>query len=473
MLTSVPAPLATATADVVAVRGGIPMYAPLGLTKADLLASLPPLADVPPAQRADAFLHKLRLGSLLFEWPGEGQADPDAAEREAKNALLLDLVDSIGKCDLPFTEPILAEVMRFASTNLFRALAPLPVESAGGEGEEEPIPKDPAWSHLHIVYEFFLRFIVNAQIDARVLKKHINGPFVLRLLELFDSQDVRERDYLKTLLHRIYAKFMSLRAFIRKAMNHVFYQFIYDSEHFNGVGEMLEILGSIINGFALPLKQEHRNFFTRVLMPMHKVRPLMSFHQQLTYCVTQFVEKDSTLAVPLIHGMLRFWPAPCSSKEVLFISEIEEILELTPVEEFHKVVHVLFRQIARCITSAHFQVSERALYIWQNNYVGTLISEHRAVILPLVYSALRDNEEHWNETVASLSRSVLTIFSELDAALLARCASEMEEERRRKVVNDERRGNAWRQIEAATKDIVAKYPTKPALEAPSLLPPCM
>ncbi len=30
----------------------------------------------------------------------------------------------------------------------------------------------------------------------------------MRVLELFDSEDPRERDYLKTILHRIYGKFM-------------------------------------------------------------------------------------------------------------------------------------------------------------------------------------------------------------------------------------------------------------------------
>jgi Protein phosphatase 2A regulatory B subunit (B56 family) len=30
--------------------------------------------------------------------------------------------------------------------------------------------------------------------------------FVVRLLDLFDSEDPRERDYLKTILHRIYGK---------------------------------------------------------------------------------------------------------------------------------------------------------------------------------------------------------------------------------------------------------------------------
>lgn len=51
----------------------------------------------------------------------------------------------------------------------------------------------------------------------------------------------------------------------------LFSRFVYETEHFNGVGELLEILGSIINGFALPLKAEHKQFLVKVLIPLHKV----------------------------------------------------------------------------------------------------------------------------------------------------------------------------------------------------------
>ena len=47
---------------------------------------------------------------------------------------------------------------------------------------------------------------------------------------------------------------------------------MYETERHNGVAELLEILGSIINGFALPLKEEHKIFLLKVLMPLHKVR---------------------------------------------------------------------------------------------------------------------------------------------------------------------------------------------------------
>lgn len=116
-----------------------------------------------------------------------------------------------------------------------------------------------------------------------------------QLLELFDSEDPRERDFLKTTLHRIYGKFLNLRSYIRRSINNVFFQFIYETERFNGIAELLEILGSIINGFALPLKEEHKLFLTRVLIPLHKVKSLSMYHPQLAYCIVQFLEKDAAL----------------------------------------------------------------------------------------------------------------------------------------------------------------------------------
>lgn len=85
---------------------------------------------------------------------------------------------------------------------------------------------------------------------------------------------------------------------------HPFYpfchRFIYETEHHNGVAELLEILGSIINGFALPLKEEHKAFLLKALLPLHKVKSLSVYHPQLAYCVVQFLEKDPSLTEPVI-----------------------------------------------------------------------------------------------------------------------------------------------------------------------------
>ena len=70
----------------------------------------------------------------------------------------------------------------------------------------------------------FLRFLESSELNASVAKRHINQPFVVQLLELFDSEDRRERDFLKTLLHRIYGKFLGLRSHVRKHINNVFFR---------------------------------------------------------------------------------------------------------------------------------------------------------------------------------------------------------------------------------------------------------
>ena len=80
----------------------------------------------------------------------------------------------------------------------------------------------------------------------------------------------------------------------RSHSNHLC-RFIYETEKFNGVAELLEILGSIINGFALPLKPEHRQFLVKVLLPLHTTKTLNQYQAQLAYCVVQFIEKDPEL----------------------------------------------------------------------------------------------------------------------------------------------------------------------------------
>ena len=101
----------------------------------------------------------------------------------------------------------------------------------------------PLLPYSQLVYAVFLRFLESPEFNSSIAKRHIDQRFVLQLLDLFDSQDSRERDFLKTCLHRIYGKFLGLRAFIRRQINHIFLCFIYETERFNGVAELLEILG--------------------------------------------------------------------------------------------------------------------------------------------------------------------------------------------------------------------------------------
>ena len=125
----------------------------------------------------------------------------------------------------------------------------------------------------------------------------------------------------------------------------------------------------------------------------------------------------------------------------MFLGEIEEILDVIEPAQFVKIHEPLFKQIARCVSSPHFQVSwlyilkkmkhfqfdfffvalqvaERALYFWNNEYIMSLIEENNQVIMPIMFPALyRISKEHWNQTIVALVYNVLKTFMEMNSRL--------------------------------------------------------
>ncbi|CAO2035527.1 unnamed protein product [Urochloa humidicola] len=343
---------------------------------------LPAFKDVAASEKQNLFVKKVNLCCAVYDF-----TDPtkNLKEKEVKRQTLMELVDYVTSANGKFSEVIMQEITKMVSINLFRSANPAPRENKAIEGvdleEDEPL-MDPAWSHLQIVYEVFLRFVASQETDAKLAKRYIDHSFILRLLDLFDSEDPRERDYLKTILHRIY--------------------------------ELLEILGSIINGFALPLKEEHKLFLVRALIPLHKP----------------------------------------NSKEVMFLGELEEVLEATQLAEFQRCMVPLFRQIARSMNSSHFQVAERALFLWNNDHIENLIKQNYKVLLPIIYPALERNaRDHWNQAVRSLTLNVRKIFSDHDPAFFGECVQRFNDEELKQEESNSKREALWKRLEemAASK----------------------
>uniref|UniRef100_A0A8K9XC87 Serine/threonine protein phosphatase 2A regulatory subunit n=1 Tax=Oncorhynchus mykiss TaxID=8022 RepID=A0A8K9XC87_ONCMY len=358
------------------------------------LTPLPLLKDAPVAELHNLFCKKLQQCCVLFDFL---DCVADLKGKEIKRAALNELVESVATSRGVLIEPLYPEAIKM------------------------------------LVYEFFLRFLESPDFQPSMAKRYVDQKFVLQLLELFDSEDPREREYLKTILHRVYGKLLGLRAYIRKQINNIFLRFIYETEHFNGVAELLEILGSIINGFALPLKSEHKQFLVRVLIPLHTAKSLSIFHAQVSH---------------IIRGLLKYWPKTCTQKEVMFLGEIEEILDVIEPSQFIRVQEPLFKQITACISSPHFQVAERALYFWNNEYILSLIEENSQVILPLVFTTLyRVSKEHWNQTIVSLIYNVLKTFMEMNSKLFDDLTASYKVDKQKELKRERERAELWRGLE--------------------------
>jgi len=133
----------------------------------------------------------------------------------------------------------------------------------------------------------------------------------------------------------------------------------------------------------------------------------------------------------------------------MFLGEMEEILDVVEPLQFQKIQAPLFRQIARCVSSAHFQVififkiqfvlltksfqvAERALYLWNNEYIMSLIEENNLTIMPIMFPALyRISKEHWNQTIVALVYNVLKTFMEMNSQLFDELTSNYKSERQK------------------------------------------
>jgi serine/threonine-protein phosphatase 2A regulatory subunit B' len=121
--------------------------------------------------------------------------------------------------------------------------------------------------------------------------------------------------------------------------------------------------------------------------------------------VTQYVEKDPATAATVIKGLVRSWPLSSSSKQITLLNELEEVLELAGPDHVLPVARPLFLTLAKCVGSTHFQVAERALFLWNNEALvtsGILSKAYASDVLPLLYTALTKNASgHWNTTVST------------------------------------------------------------------------
>jgi serine/threonine-protein phosphatase 2A regulatory subunit B' len=203
------------------------------------LEKLPGFHEVPPNRRQELFMQKIDQCNVIFDF---NDSSTDMKSKEIKRLALHELLDYVANNRQVITEPMYPRVVEMFAKNLFRPIPPPmnPQGEAFDPEEDEPV-LEVAWPHIQVVYEFFLRFIESQDFNTNIAKAYIDHSFVLQLLELFDSEDPRERDFLKTTLHRIYGKFLNLRSFIRRSINNVFFQFTYETERFNGVAELLEI----------------------------------------------------------------------------------------------------------------------------------------------------------------------------------------------------------------------------------------
>uniref|UniRef100_A0A8R1EDH1 Uncharacterized protein n=1 Tax=Caenorhabditis japonica TaxID=281687 RepID=A0A8R1EDH1_CAEJA len=154
------------------------------------LVQLPLIKDTAPNEQAALVIEKIVQCQHVFDF-----YDPVAQLKckEIKRAALNELIDHITSTKGAIVETIYPAVIKMVGKNIFRVLPPS--ENCEFDPEEDEPTLEVSWPHLQLVYELFLRFLESPDFQASIGKKYIDQRFVLKLLDLFDSEDPRQSEH--------------------------------------------------------------------------------------------------------------------------------------------------------------------------------------------------------------------------------------------------------------------------------------
>jgi serine/threonine-protein phosphatase 2A regulatory subunit B' len=96
------------------------------------------------------------------------------------------------------------------------------------------------------------------------------------------------------------------------------------------------------------------------------------------------------------------------------------------------------------------QVAERALFMWNNDHIMSLIIQNRQVIMPIIVPALEHNSQtHWNQAVLNLTANVVKMLSDMDEELFSECLTKCKEDEENQASLEEKRRLTWAKLESA------------------------
>ncbi|OHS96162.1 phosphoprotein phosphatase [Tritrichomonas foetus] len=417
------------------------------------IEELPPLNSVNEDKFNDLFRQKLQQCRIICNF---ADAMADLKSKSIKINYLQEILDHISQPR--FFKLIEAETFKvffaMVKSNIIRAIPPIPelakVPMIGDDINDTLY--ESAWPHLELIYQTFQRFLESSLMDPSQFTQYIDPSFIHQFLMLFNTSDQRERDALKTVLHRLYLKFVQQRPLIRQAIQHIFFTYMYETRYFCGITELLEIMMSIINGYAVPLKQEHKDFLIKILLPLHTSYYLHIFHSNLFFCVTQYITKDNSLVTVVIKTLLNLWPVSCSLKELIFITQIGKILDSMSEEQFIDLMIPLFNKIGKCITSNNFQVSEAGMLLWKNDRFVQLTTAHADKIFPIICPYLYlTGTNHWNTAIKNLAVSVIRICMETAPSIFEAFSKTMKAQEQRELQKLQNKKGFWTMVITAAK----------------------
>jgi len=307
--------------------------------------------------------------------------------------------------------------------------------------------EEASWPHLSMVYDIIIEFLSNRRFAIRLCSVNDLRNLINAALCLFRSPDSRERDKLSKLFHIMYRTFNDYRGIIRNIVASFLQASLELTRLPFGISEILIAYCSVVSGFRMPLLQEHQDFYKKYILPLHSHTFLKFFHQQLVSIVCVFCDKQLSFAVQTISDLINRWPVISPSKQILFISEIQHLIERIRVESASYIIVRLCRLISYCLQNSSFAVIERTLMMWESEQFLRVLSHYGATSLSIVIPAMYQVAmTHWCDAVKKLALTALQVLRNSNSSVFEVIGPQLKRIESDRVLNQMKRANAWKNL---------------------------
>jgi serine/threonine-protein phosphatase 2A regulatory subunit B' len=148
-------------------------------------------------------------------------------------------------------------------------------------------------------------------------------------------------------------------------------------------------------------------------------------------------------------------------KQLLFLTEIEDLLQVVEPEQFVGIQEMLFRKLCEAIVSPAFQIVEKVFQLWHHEYILNLIATNIEVILPIVFPSLYSTaKNHWNKAIRGMAANDIRLLMDIDTVVFDRVLQNYKSDRLKEKDDREKRVNNWRSL-FETVDATKLQPKRP------------
>ena len=312
--------------------------------------------------------------------------------------------------------------------------------------------------------EFLLVLLESSQLKSEETIKYFNFDFTVFLLKIFHKRCAyfgkeKTKQRWKKILHKFYSIFFQYRKYIYETTILFFDTIAIKSSTKSSlfsqinkncqteeeeiemikpyyiIAELLEIFGSIIAGFNVPINQNHISILLPILMRLHNnsvpiddlTTTIQIYHRQLSYCISQFIEKSSnnqqkdqenSLLINIINNIIQsinnFSKLGNSKQTVFLLNEIEQLIENINENTFKKIKTNFFQLENNCFSSLNFTIAQRSILILNNPKILIMALNNRDIFFDaqIINSLIKTAKEHWNETSRQMSFQLLKKIDE-------------------------------------------------------------